>query len=356
MSDRARARRSLLLLAMLGSSPLAACGAGGASGGRGGEGGPRAEDPPAAEPAARPDLAEAGEPETGTTTNTSSPASTAASSAPAAPLDPAALAAALVSPAPPPGSRFGPFSLPGGSRGLPWVRLAGSQALPAGVFAEAHFIASEDVVFWGWSEDGARFAFETWMPGEGGADCDMRYELYVVDVAGDRYADGGHLTGTHSSPEGGPNGCDPPDLGAAVAPKREAHLSKFGILVGLGAKPIEFEKKDAENYEIRLPESPARSLGVHFRVASDGRDAAFDSPDGGAAYELRLSPDGGAPWTVEAGTRRRPMVWDYSLLPGRAFLSPDGRNLALLLARAHVAYEGDRLGWMANGVRLPPRP
>ena len=46
---------------------------------------------------------------------------------------------------------------------------------------------TDGFTFWGWSTDGARFAFETYMPGEGAVECDMRYDVFVVDSATDEF-------------------------------------------------------------------------------------------------------------------------------------------------------------------------
>jgi hypothetical protein len=107
---------------------------------------------------------------------------------------------------------------------------------------------SDRFVFWGWSKDGLRYAFETYNPGEGAVSCDMRHDVYVVDAETDKYAEGGHITIAHKEVEPVRGPCDPVDLaprgrGAADCAVREARhrggqpRASGGDLEGPGGLP-----------------------------------------------------------------------------------------------------------------------
>ena len=202
--------------------------------------------------------------------------------------------------------------------------------------------------FWGWSADGATYAFETYRPGEGAVECDMKYELFVVDAETDAYADGGKLVVAHESPEPGPSGvCVPADLEPVVEEQRAALLEAHGIVVGNLHPAIEVKDRGGK-YSFETPTGEA--VPLVFRLLHEPPESMGTEAEQGAAYYLALNPEGGK-LVVENGRTRRPYVLNYK--PKLVFFSPGSRHAAIVVGRTHTAYEGTRDGWMTNGVALP---
>ncbi len=195
--------------------------------------------------------------------------------------------------------------------------------------------------FWGWSSDGARFAFETYMPGEGGVSCDMVHDVFVVDARTDDFAAEGRLSVGYDWPEGGPNGCQPPDLKGRVAVERPGFLAGHGITVGRLLAPEAMEAADQGFV--------ASGESFTFEVLHGTDDAYGEAAAQGAAYRL-VRTTGGLDQVLEPGTRRRSYVLDYA--PAWLFRSPDGVHAAVVVKREHSAFEGTRWSYMANGFAL----
>lgn len=208
----------------------------------------------------------------------------------------------------------------------------------------------DGLTFWGWSADGRRFAFETAFAGAGGAACEGEVDLYIVDAERDHFVEGGHVEVKHTSPDAEP--CDPPDLQAAMDARRPALLAAHGVVVGnLRAPVAPLSVGDGRNdiFMLNLPSGKLANLDID--VLYGDRERAHEAQ--GAAFKLTLEVLGHPPLVVEAGTRRRPHVWDYDPGRGLAFFSPDGRHAAILTAAIALSYEGDRTSFIANGLRLP---
>ena len=206
--------------------------------------------------------------------------------------------------------------------------------------------------FWGWSADGLHYAFETADPGAGAVECEGRYDLFVVDARTDKYADGGHVSLKHNEPEPSDGVCTPRDLAGAWPARRDPVLDKHGIVRGALQGPVAYQAVDDSGslWQVATPKGP---LQLGFSVDTPGRDGVMMTPGAGASYTLKYRHPGGE-WTVlEPGTRTRETVHAYSLGDGFAFFSPDGAHGALFVSRTHLSFEGDRVTYMSNGLRVP---
>lgn len=211
----------------------------------------------------------------------------------------------------------------------------------------------DHLTVWGWSRDGRYFAFETFDTGPGAATCEGAARLFVVDTDSDTLVPDGYVEVRPRSPDAEP--CDPPDLRAALAPRRAALLQKHGIEVGHLLAPTEPQgaaapRPGTKAYTIALPSG--KTATATLEVLGGDREHAYEGK--GAAFKLELAKDGQTPLQVEPGVRRRPYVWNYDLDRGLVFTSPDGSHMAVMTATTELSFEGDRTSWMTNAFRLPP--
>ncbi|PCC69040.1 hypothetical protein SAMN02745121_05627 [Nannocystis exedens] len=247
----------------------------------------------------------------------------------AAPAVPAVEAAAPAASSPSPATLGGPFEQPGDPR----------QQI-------------DHLTVWGWSRDGRYFAFETFDAGPGAATCEGAARLFVVDADSDTLVPGGYVEVRPKSPDAEP--CDPPDLRAALAPRRTALLQAHGIELGHLLAPTEPQQAAATRpgtraYAILLPSG--KTAVATLEVLGGDRERAHEGK--GAAFKLDLTLDGQAPLPLEPGLRRRPYIWNYDLDRGLVFTSPDGTHMAVMTATTELSFEGDRTSWMTNAFRLP---
>lgn len=205
------------------------------------------------------------------------------------------------------------------------------------------------LTFFGWSQDGQRYAFETFEPSEG-ADCGDRYSLYVVDATKDAFVQNGTLIKSHLSPEPGPGGCQPKNLKGDFAKARDARLATLGIIKGNLLPPRRFERAQKR---WKLPRSQGAALLASFEVLHQVQDPYDAALEKGAAYKLSLHPAGAAAIVVEPGERRRKGVMRYALDHGLIFESPNRKCAALLIQRLNRGFEGGTWGWMSNGIKWP---
>ncbi len=205
----------------------------------------------------------------------------------------------------------------------------------------------DELTFWGFSADGRRYAFETYYYGPGAAECEGLATLYVVDADTDTFAAGSPLEIKHRDP--GAERCEPPDLKAEMARHRDELMHRHEIVIGNQGPAIVPTRAAATKptWTLDLPGGPLRA---ELEVLFGGRDNAGEP---GAAYTLTLRGPGDLATIVEAGKRRRPFIWDYSLDGGVAFLSPDRLHLAIVLTSKQLSFEGDRHSYMSNGLKTP---
>lgn len=217
------------------------------------------------------------------------------------------------------------------TRGPPWT-------LDRAAFTPPNI--PDALTFFGWSPDGKRYALQIDIPAEG-ADCSDAYRVHVVDAATDRFVDGGDIEVKRDQPEGGDDGCVPPDLGAVAEARRTPLLAASGVAVGHLLPPTK-PTKTADGW--RITWSNGATSKIEFEVKHAVQDPYGPEADKGAAYRLVI--DG---VTIEPGTRRRPGVIRYALDEARVFESPDGRHAAIVIERYERAFEGARRSWMSNG-------
>ncbi len=201
--------------------------------------------------------------------------------------------------------------------------------------------------FLGWSADNQRYAYQLYVAAQG-ASCSARYEVFVVDAATDSLAEAGKLEFKHESPEGGPDGCVPKKLEPDLEEGRARLLKTHGIVVGNHVDPKRVTRNE-EGLFVAPWDGGALTFTLIVRHATDdryGEDAAK-----GAGYVLTLH-GGKEPVIIESGERRRSYVVNYSVLDAPFFVSPDGSHAALIIRRAHSAFEGTRTSYMSNGIAL----
>lgn len=255
---------------------------------------------------------------------------------PTTPADPPTAPPETPTSAPEPATVAPPEAAAADLLGHPWVR-----AEPV----KGHGYV-DGLSFLGWSRDGTRYAFEITEQPQG-AECSGGHSLFVVDASRDAFVPGGRVEVKHDSPEGGPDGCTPKDLGPILAHERTTLLAANDIVAGHLTAPRTL---------VTLGQSglvEAGDLRFAFEVLhAPGQDIYGEAAQRGAAYKLVLHPTSGAPRTLEAGTRRRPYVLHYALTGNPLFVSPDGKHAAAVVSRVHTAFEGTRLTWMTNGFAL----
>lgn len=216
--------------------------------------------------------------------------------------------------------------------GAPWT-LDRSRSTPPNI--------PDALTFFGWSADGRRYAFQIDVEAEG-ADCSDEHHLYVVDAVTDRFVD--QITAKREQPEGGADGCVPPDLNAVLDEQRPAVLERHGVVVGNFVPPVRPTKR-ADDWSVRWADGATSTIGFEVRHTTD--DPYGPEAERGAAY--RLTVDGRV---VEPGTRRRAGVLRYGLDDGFVFEAPAGAFAAIFVQRFVRAFEGARPSWMSNGLAI----
>ncbi|WAS95944.1 DUF2259 domain-containing protein [Nannocystis punicea] len=210
----------------------------------------------------------------------------------------------------------------------------------------------DHLTVWGWSRDGRYFAFETFDAGPGAATCEGAARLFVVDSDSDTLVPGGYVEVRPKSPDAEP--CDPPDLRAALAPRRTALLQSHGIELGYLLAPTEPQEAAAPRpgtraYAILLPSG--KTAFAWLEVLGGDREKAHEGK--GSAFQLDLNLKGYATLRLEPGVRKRPYIWNYDLDRGLVFTSPDGTHMAIMTATTELSFEGDRTSWIATTFRIP---
>ncbi len=220
------------------------------------------------------------------------------------------------------------------TRGPPW-------SLDRSAFTPPNI--PDALTFYGWSADGQRYALQIGVPAEG-ADCSDAFRIHVVDASRDRFV-GGEVDVKRDQPEGGANGCVPPDLAAVADARRAPLLDANGVVVGHFLPPTKLTKA-GDGW--RITWSNGATSRVEFEVKHETDDPYGPEAEKGAAYRLVIDGQ-----TIEPGTRRRSGVIRYALDEARVFESPDGRHAAIVLERYERAFEGARRSWMSNGFARP---
>ena len=204
--------------------------------------------------------------------------------------------------------------------------------------------------FWGWSEDGSKYAFEVVYSGAGGATCEGRFQLFVVDAQTDKFDAKGVLTVEHDEHEPSNGECTPTDLSAVMDEKRPGHLETHNITVGNIVAPSSYTPQERNRWSVETPTGTA--ITIAFSVVGGGRERVMESGQG-AAYRLRYIDSFGKWNSIESGKHHRQIVWDYDVSSAPVFFSPNGTHVAFFLQRSELDFEGNRITWMSNGAPLP---
>lgn len=200
-------------------------------------------------------------------------------------------------------------------------------------------------VFWGWSEDGRYYAFETYHHGSDMANCEGEAELTIVDAQTDRYAPDGHVLVEHAEPEA--EVCDPPDLQEELAHRRAPRLERFGISAEYLGGPIALDGR-GDHWSFTPPDGGTVDVSFQVKHKTDDPMEAAD----GAAFVLKIKQPGMSEVVVENGRLRRPWTLSYGLDEGMVFVGPKGRQAAIMVAQHQTMPEGVRTTWMSSGITL----
>ena len=193
--------------------------------------------------------------------------------------------------------------------------------------------------FWGWSPDSRHYAYELYYPGSGGADCDMRGELVIVDASKDAYAEEGYARFAYPSAEGP---CTGPSPAEQADSQRSALLSKFDI-----QPTVEVVANSGGDADWVV--EPV-DLGF-FRLTLTQTGSAEAQK---AGYKLEMYEVGhaGMPKVIEAGTRHRDGVLRYSV--HSVFFAPDDSHVAILIEKKQQDYEAVGTSYMTNAATMFP--
>lgn len=198
----------------------------------------------------------------------------------------------------------------------------------------------DKLVFWGWSDDSSRYAYETWYPGSGAVECDQRIEIIVVDAGTDTYAEGGHSVYKYPSPEGP---CGGP------SPEEQADKDRQGILKKhrITRSSAEVVLNTGESGEW-LVETEAAGW-FRLTLARTGDPETFKT---GYRLEMHEVGHAGTPKVIEPGTRMRNGVVDYGL--HSVFVAPDKHHLAVVVQKTTRDFEALGTQYMTNATTPPP--
>lgn len=202
------------------------------------------------------------------------------------------------------------------------------------------------LVFYGWSPDGNRFAYEVEVPGEGTA-CSGERRFRIIDAGTDRFV----ATETVEHPHKDRDDCDPKDLARAIAPARAKHLAENGIETAHFVPPLRPQPAGAGRYRVTWSDKQVSYFRFEERFVTD--DIYSEEAARGAGYRLVLETPGSPDRVIEPGTRRRRRIIGYRLEPSYVFPAPKGSAFGVFLIRLEAAFEGARWSWMVNGARRP---
>ncbi|MEM9454820.1 MAG: hypothetical protein AAGF11_11620 [Myxococcota bacterium] len=203
----------------------------------------------------------------------------------------------------------------------------------------------DNFVFWGWSQDGRYYAFETYHHGSSMVSCEGEAELTIVDAQADRYANDGHILVKPADPEA--EVCDPPDLREELAHRRAPRLERYGISAEYLGGPLGLDKSGTR-WNFTPPDGGTIQVSFRVKHATDDPMEAAD----GAAFVLKVKQPGMSEVVVENGRRRRPWTLSYGLDDGMVFVGPKGRHAAIMVAQRLTMPEGVRTTWMSSGITL----
>lgn len=221
---------------------------------------------------------------------------------------------------------------------------------PAAPYREQTPAMSDSFTFWGWSDDGRRFAYEAYsFSGGEPLDCADEATLLVRDAVEDELAPGGErrIQGGGQEPSGR---CRVPDVRAALDRERDARLAAQQIRVGGFLGPSRFTPLAAGGFSIDL--GPPRT--GHARLLASASPQAPDAADPAVppdfTYRLLLSFDRGGP--RELGSGPLPGAIAASLDDALAFFDLQQRSVAVCLPVTYAVTHGTWTRWACHGLPL----
>jgi hypothetical protein len=210
----------------------------------------------------------------------------------------------------------------------------------------------DSFTFWGWSDDGRRFAYETYSSSGGEpTDCSETAVLIVHDAARDRIFPDGTLR-VASGAADGKGHCRTPDVQAALARRRDAHLRRHHVTVH-GVEARRLEPDPAGRWTVAL--CPAHTASVQLEARDEDREDVQQDPTRmGASYRLLITLDGAPPREIMTGPRAGAL--HPELADAIVFADPAQRFAALCVPVTYAVPHGSWTRWDCHGLSLAPRP
>jgi hypothetical protein len=220
--------------------------------------------------------------------------------------------------------------------------------------------ARDSFVFWGWTEDGQRFAYESYSPAAGAdpAPCSDEVALLLYDAAHDKPIPGVELR----IPGGGQDEagrCRIPDVRAVLDGERDNHLREQGVVTGAFIGASSFDPTPEGGFAVALgtarigyaqltalPPEPAAAPPP----APDAAEGAPPPPPPSASYQLTITLDGAAPRTLTFGPH--PGAVSASLDGALAFTDPKQHFAALCLPIGFQVNGSTWARWDCHGMPL----
>lgn len=234
---------------------------------------------------------------------------------------------------------------------LELAACAGSaRADSAAPYREPQRPMRDSFTFWGWSEDGQRFAYETYsFSGGEPTDCSETAVLIVYDGARDRVVPDGTLR-VESGAADNKGDCQIPDVQAALAERRSEHLRRHHIgkrFVG----PSRFEAGPSGGWTVALRSGHTARVQLTVREL-DRTDVWQDPTRLGASYRLVVTLEGTEPREVATGPRAGAL--HPELDDAIAFADPTQHFAALCVPVTYAVTHGAWTRWDCHGLRLTP--
>ncbi len=200
---------------------------------------------------------------------------------------------------------------------------------------------ADSFTFYGWNADGSRYAFSSFYPGPGAAQCEGKAQFFVVDADTDSYVKGAHTEWSYPSAEPDSESCPTPAPQDRMTAAVEGLLAQHGIILGLGAEPQQLDSEDNVSFA-PIVLANGTKVDIGFETGGDGWDD-------GAWFGLSLEANG-ITVDVETGKRKRGGILGYS--PKMVFFGP-GNHMAIVTERSGIDFEGQNLSRMTNGLKMP---
>jgi hypothetical protein len=206
----------------------------------------------------------------------------------------------------------------------------------------------DSFTFWGWSEDGQRFAYETYsFSGGEPTDCSEAAVLIVYDAVHDRVVPDGSLR-VESGAGNDKDHCRIPDVQAVLAMRRSEHLRRHHIIERF-VLPGRFETGQDDVWTVAL--RSGHTARARLRAADlDRADVRQDPTRMGASYRLVLTLEGAEPKEVSTGPRAGALHFEFD--DAIAFTDPKRQFVALCIPATYAVAHGTWSHWDCHGLPL----